>query len=226
MNKILVIEDEPNLSRLYERVLTDHHFQVVTAENGEQALTTLEDHHIDLVITDIMMPEMDGFQFTHLIRQSGYDLPILVITAKDSFADKKHGFRLGADDYMVKPVNLEEMLLRVEALLRRAKIAHEQELTVGKTTLNQQELTLTREKEVLWLRNKEFQLLYKLLSYPNKIFTRQQLMAELWGLDNQSDERTVDVHIKRLREQLQRNPDFNIVTIRGLGYKAVLTYEA
>lgn len=226
MNKILVIEDEPNLSRLYERVLTDHHFQVVTAENGEQALTKLEDHHIDLVITDIMMPEMDGFQFTHLIRQSGYDLPILVITAKDSFADKKHGFRLGADDYMVKPVNLEEMLLRVEALLRRAKIAHEQELTVGKTTLNQQELTLTRGKEVLWLRNKEFQLLYKLLSYPNKIFTRQQLMAELWGLDNQSDERTVDVHIKRLREQLQRNPDFDIVTIRGLGYKAVLTYEA
>lgn len=226
MNRILVIEDEPNLIRLYERVLSDHHFEVVTAENGEQGLTKLEAVHVDLVITDIMMPDMDGFLFTQLLRQSGYDLPILMITAKDSFNDKKRGFRLGADDYMVKPINLEEMLLRVEALLRRAKIAHEEELTVGQTTLNRQELTLRRKEEVLLLRNKEFQLLYKLLSYPNKIFTRQQLMDEIWGLDNPSDERTVDVHIKRLREKLQSNPDFAITTIRGLGYKAVLADEA
>ncbi len=225
MNRILVIEDEPNLIRLYERVLSDHHFEVVTAENGEQGLTKLEAVHVDLVITDIMMPDMDGFLFTQLLRQSGYDLPILMITAKASFNDKKRGFRLGADDYMVKPINLEEMLLRVEALLRRAKIAHEEELTVGQTTLNRQELTLRRKEEVLLLRNKEFQLLYKLLSYPNKIFTRQQLMDEIWGLDNPSDERTVDVHIKRLREKLQSNPDFAITTIRGLGYKAVLTDE-
>lgn len=226
MNRILVIEDESNLIRLYERVLSDHHFEVVTAENGEQGLTKLEAVHVDLVITDIMMPDMDGFLFTQLLRQSGYDLPILMITAKDSFNDKKRGFRLGADDYMVKPINLEEMLLRVEALLRRAKIAHEEELTVGQTTLNRQELTLRRKEEVLLLRNKEFQLLYKLLSYPNKIFTRQQLMDEIWGLDNPSDERTVDVHIKRLREKLQSNPDFAITTIRGLGYKAVLADEA
>lgn len=226
MNRILVIEDEPNLIRLYERVLSDHHFEVVTAENGEQGLIKLEAVHVDLVITDIMMPDMDGFLFTQLLRQSGYDLPILMITAKDSFNDKKRGFRLGADDYMVKPINLEEMLLRVEALLRRAKIAHEEELTVGQTTLNRQELTLRRKEEVLLLRNKEFQLLYKLLSYPNKIFTRQQLMDEIWGLDNLSDERTVDVHIKRLREKLQSNPDFAITTIRGLGYKAVLADEA
>lgn len=225
MNQLLVIEDEPNLLKLYQRVLTDHHFQVITAENGQQALEKLETNHVDLIITDLMMPTLDGFTFTQLLREAGYDLPILIITAKDSFADKKRGFHLGADDYMVKPVNLEEMLLRVEALLRRAKIAHEQELTVGGTILNQQQLTLTSAGQTILLRNKEFQLLFKLLSYPNKIFTRQQLMAEIWGLDSETDERTIDVHIKRLRHQVKDNPDFSIVTIRGLGYQAVFTHE-
>ena len=202
MNQLLVIEDEPNLLKLYQRVLTDHHFQVITAENGQQALEKLETNHVDLIITDLMMPTLDGFTFTQLLRDAGYDLPILIITAKDSFADKKRGFHLGADDYMVKPVNLEEMLLRVEALL-----------------------TLTSAGQTILLRNKEFQLLFKLLSYPNKIFTRQQLMAEIWGLDSETDERTIDVHIKRLRHQVQDNPDFSIVTIRGLGYQAVFTHE-
>ena len=172
-----------------------------------------------------MMPTMDGFTFTQNLREAGFDLPILVITAKDTFADKEKGFQLGIDDYMVKPINVQEMLWRVNALLRRAKISHETELICGQTILNLEAMTVTSGETCLELRNKEFHILYKLLSYPNKIFTRQQLMAELWGPDSDSEERTIDVHIRRLRQHLADNEDFQIVTIRGLGYKAVLTNE-
>ena len=225
MNQILIVEDEPNLAELYRQVLQKANFQITLAENGEQALIQLAKIHIDLIITDLMMPEMDGFHFTETLRNYGYDLPILVITAKDTFADKKRSFHLGVDDYMVKPINVEEMLLRVEALLRRAKINHEAELTCGQTILKQEQMTVSTGSTTIELRPKDFEILYKLLSYPNKIFTRQQLMEELWGPDSETEERTIDVHIRRLRQQFSTNPDFQIVTIRGLGYKAVLTHE-
>ena len=169
-----------------------------------------------------MMPDMDGYELAQSLREANYELPILFITAKDSFEDKKRGFTLGIDDYMVKPIDVNEMILRVEALLRRAQIVHTKELIVGKTQLNQETYQIKREIQEMTLPQKEFLLLYKLLAYPNKIFTRQQLMDEIWGLDSDTDERTIDVHIKRLRTRLEKNPDFTIETIRGLGYKAVI----
>ena len=178
-----------------------------------------------MIITDVMMPEMDGYEFSGLLREAGDETPILMITAKDTFEDKKKGFRIGIDDYMVKPIDVNEMVLRVEALLRRAKILHENELRMGNTTLYQETLQIEENDNRMELPQKEFQLLYKLLAYPNKIFTRQQLMDEIWGYDSDSDERTVDVHIKRLRDKLHKNIDFQIVTVRGLGYKAVQNNE-
>lgn len=225
MNQILILEDEPNLAELYRQVLQKAGFQVFVAENGQSALDLLAQTHVDLIITDLMMPTMDGFTFTQNLREAGFDLPILVITAKDTFADKQKGFQLGIDDYMVKPINVQEMLWRVNALLRRAKISHETELVCGQTVLNSETLTVTSATTCFELRNKEFQILYKLLSYPNKIFTRQQLMTELWGPDSDTEERTIDVHIRRLRQRTKDNEDFQILTIRGLGYKAVLTNE-
>lgn len=225
MNQILIVEDEPNLAELYRQVLQKAGFQVLVAENGQKALALLAQAHVDLIITDLMMPTMDGFSFTQNLREVGYDLPILVITAKDTFADKEKGFQLGIDDYMVKPINVQEMLWRVNALLRRAKITHESELVCGQTVLNLAEMTVVSPATTVELRNKEFQILYKLLSYPNKIFTRQQLMEELWGPDTDTEERTIDVHIRRLRQRTADNEDFQIITIRGLGYKAVLANE-
>jgi Response regulators consisting of a CheY-like receiver domain and a winged-helix DNA-binding domain len=225
MNQILIVEDEPNLAELYRQVLQKAGFQVLVAENGQKALALLAQAHVDLIITDLMMPTMDGFAFTQNLREVGYDLPILVITAKDTFADKEKGFQLGVDDYMVKPINVQEMLWRVNALLRRAKITHESELVCGQTVLNLAEMTVVSPATTVELRNKEFQILYKLLSYPNKIFTRQQLMEELWGPDTDTEERTIDVHIRRLRQRTADNEDFQIITIRGLGYKAVLANE-
>ena len=165
---------------------------------------------------------MDGFQLIEAVRSAGYQLPFLFITAKDSFEDKKRGFKLGVDDYMVKPIDVNEMLLRVEALLRRAKIVSSQKLIVGATTLNKETLEVSDSDKTEMLPQKEFLVLYKLLSYPNKIFTRQQLMDEIWGMASDSDERTIDVHIKRLRNRLESNADFSIETIRGLGYKVVI----
>ena len=170
-----------------------------------------------------MMPNIDGFEFASLMRDAGLEVPILMITARDSLEDKKRGFKLGVDDYMVKPIDLDEMVLRVEALLRRAKIAHTKQLNINQTTLDQNSYTVSFLEQQITLPQKEFQLLYKLLSYPDKIFTRQQLMDEIWGLDSDTDERTIDVHIKRLRDRFIDNLDFEIVTVRGLGYKAVVT---
>ncbi|MRI82195.1 response regulator transcription factor [Fundicoccus ignavus] len=222
MNKILVIEDNENLARIYQSILSKNYFDVFITSDGQQALDLLEKIHVDLIITDVMMPNMDGFEFASLMRDAGFEVPILMITALDSLEDKKRGFKLGIDDYMVKPIDLDEMVLRVEALLRRAKIAHTKQLTVNETILDQSSYNVMFNNQQLTLPQKEFQLLYKLLSYPDKIFTRQQLMDEIWGLDTDTDERTIDVHIKRLRDRFSDNRDFEIVTVRGLGYKAVI----
>ncbi|GCF92933.1 DNA-binding response regulator [Enterococcus florum] len=222
MNHLLIVEDDENLLFLYQSILEQHDFTVSLAANGLEALAILDKQHIDLMITDIMMPDMDGYELTTDLREAGYDLPILMITAKNSFLDKKKGFGIGVDDYMVKPIDLNEMVLRVEALLRRAQIVHTKTLQMGNTQLSQETYQVHAQGKTETLPQKEFLLLYKLLAYPNKIFTRQQLMDEIWGLDSDSDERTIDVHIKRLRQKFQDNPDFSIETIRGLGYKAVI----
>ncbi len=220
MSTVMVVEDDKNLRRLMQACLEQEGYDVVVAEDGEQALEKLENSHVDLFICDIMMPRMDGYELTRVLREADYTQPVLFVTAKESLEDKRVGFGVGADDYMVKPVDMNEMLLRVSALLRRAQIANEHRLTVGQCVLDDQTLELTRGDVVLQLPPKEFYLLFKLLSYPKKIFTRQQLMDEIWGMDAQTDERTVDVHIKRLREKCEGFGDFKIVTIRGLGYKA------
>ncbi len=220
MFRILVVEDDKNLQKLMEAVLKQNGYQVLCAANGEEALELLDQHHIDLMISDIMMPEMDGYELTDSLRKADYQLPILMVTAKESMEDKKKGFMSGTDDYMVKPIDMDEMLLRVAALLRRARIMNEHRITVAKTVLDYDTLTVTRNGQQVTLPNKEFSLLFKLLSYPRQIFTRQQLMDEIWGLEAESDERTVDVHIKRLRERFSEWTDFEIVTVRGLGYKA------
>ena len=177
--------------------------------------------HIDLIVLDVMMPKMNGFEFTRTLRECGWETPILMVTAKESHTDKKEGFLAGTDDYMVKPVDEEEMLLRIAALLRRSKIASERKITIGSTVLNHDALSVTTPEGTVELPQKEFMLLFQLLSYKDKIFTRRQLMDEIWDMDSDTDERTVDVHINRLRDKFKNNPDFSIVTIRGLGYKAV-----
>lgn len=220
MNNILVIEDDSELAYLFKSVLEHANYEVTVAFNGEEALDHLEKVYFDLIITDLMMPRMDGYELIEALRDTGSEVPILVITAKDAFEDKKMGFRMGIDDYMVKPIDVNEMVLRVEAILRRAKIANSRLLTIGETTLNQDNFSVLFKEEITALPQKEFLLLHKLLSYPDKIFTRQQLMDQIWGLDTSTDERTIDVHIKRLRDRFNNNPDFAITTIRGLGYKA------
>jgi len=218
---ILVVEDDPKLSNIYCTILKMNHYNPFSAFNGQEALDILDKEYIDLLITDIMMPGMDGYELTRTLRDHGYDMPILMVTAKESFHDKKKGFLLGTDDYMVKPVNWDEMILRIGALLRRASIVSERKITCGNTTLDLDSLTAIQCDNVIVLPLKEFNLLYKLIANPNKIFTRQQLMDEIWGMDSESDERTVDVHINHLRERFRRCGDFDIVTVRGLGYKVV-----
>lgn len=221
MFRILVVEDDRGTRRLTEDILLDAGYDPITASNGLEALDILEHRHIDLMILDVMMPGMDGFTLLEQLRCSGFDFPVLIVTAKQALPDKKQGLRLGADDYMVKPADEEEMLLRVAALLRRAQANTEHRITVGQTVLTYDNLTVTRGAEQAELPRKEFLVLYKLLANPNKTFTRRQLMDEIWDLDSDSDEHTVVVHVNRLRERFRTNPDFEIMTIRGLGYKAV-----
>ncbi|EMW5612529.1 response regulator transcription factor [Enterococcus faecium] len=222
MNRILVVEDDPQLQLLYRSVLERAGFSVITALNGEDALKKLEVTRIELIITDIMMPKMDGYDLLDSLRSTRFDTPVLMITAKADFEDKKRGFKLGADDYMTKPIDVNEMILRVEALLRRSKINYSSSLIIGQTKLELDAYTVLQDQHSLILPQKEFLLLYKLLSYPNKIFTRQQLMDDIWGLDTNTEERTIDVHIKRLRTRFEKTEDFQIITVRGLGYKAVI----
>jgi len=222
MFKILVVEDNKNLRKLMTTYLKKNNYETLEAEDGEQALDMLDKNHADLIITDIMMPNMDGYELARELRGANYTLPILIVTAKETIDDKREGFLAGVDDYMVKPVDMDEMVLRVGVLLRRANIINQRQLTIKNVRLSYDEYTLTKGKDVYQLPLKEFQLLYKLLSFPNKIFTRQDLMDEIWGLESESDIRTVDVHIKRLREKLENIEEFEIVTIRGIGYKAII----
>lgn len=221
MFHILVVEDDPKLRSLFCTVLNRSGYLAVPAAGGREALELLDSEYIDLIISDIMMPGMDGYELIRTLRGNGYSLPILIITAKERFEDKQEGFQAGTDDYMVKPIDVNEMVLRVSALLKRARIATDRRITCGNTILDYDALTVTIGGEETLLPQKEFYLLYKLMSYPNKIFTRQQLMDEIWGMDSTSDERTVDVHINRLRERFRDCDDFLIMTVRGLGYKVV-----
>ena len=221
MLRIMIVDDNANTRKLTQAVLEQNGYDIVCACDGEEGLELLDKIHIDLIILDIMMPKMNGFEFTRTLRSCGWETPILMVTAKESHMDKKEGFLAGTDDYMVKPVDDEEMLLRIAALLRRSKIASERKITIGSTVLNHDSLTVTTPEGTVELPQKEFMLLFQLLSYKDKIFTRRQLMDEIWDMDTDTDERTVDVHINRLREKFKNNSDFSIVTIRGLGYKAI-----
>lgn len=221
MFNILVVDDQAHIRRLYEYTLEKNGYQPYTAGDGEQALKLMETTHIDLVILDLMMPTMDGYTFLKTMRSDGSNIPVLIITARDSAEDIRKSFTFGTDDYMIKPVDEVEMILRVRALLRRAKISEEQKITIGGTTLVYDSFTVIQDGAEITLPKKEFQILFKLLSFPNKTFTRSNLMEEFWSMDSESEARTVDVHINRLRERLKDNKDFQIVTVRGLGYKAV-----
>jgi len=221
MFRVLVVEDDIRLNQLIRTTLSKHGFNVTSAYDGLDALEEVTKHVYDLVISDIMMPKMDGYELAKKVREKNSSMPILFVTAKDKFEDKAKSFDIGIDDYMVKPIDINEMLLRVNALLRRSNIARNHMLTVGETTLNYDNLSVTKNGEEIILPKKEFRVLFKLLSYPDKIFTRSQLMEEFWGTSD-SLERTVDVHITRIREKFKDNDDFDIVTSRGLGYKAVI----
>ena len=221
MFHVLVAEDNENTRRLMETVLRRSGYEVVTAQDGEEALRVMDEHHIDIVLLDVMMPKVDGYAFTQELRENGVNTPILMITAKQMPADKHKGFLVGTDDYMTKPVDMEEMLLRIRALLRRAQIVSERKLVIGEVTLLYDSLTVMRGENRQTLPQKEFYLLYKLLSYPDKIFTRIQLMDEIWGMESDNADTTVNVHINRLRRRFEDYPEFELVAVRGLGYKAV-----
>ena len=221
MFRILVVDDDKNTRLLLRAVLEAENYTVLTACNGAEALECMDSEHIDLVVLDIMMPKMDGYEFTKTLRQSDNNLPILMISAKQLPEDKHKGFLVGTDDYITKPIDEEEMLLRIAALLRRSHIASDRKLNIGDTVLDYDAMTVTQGAVVQQLPQKEFLLIFKLLSYSGKIFTRRQLMDEIWDMDSESDERTVDVHINRLRDRFKENRNFEIVTVRGLGYKAV-----
>lgn len=220
MFTILVVEDDQTLNKMMCAKLKQEQFRPVPAYHGLEALELMETEHVDLIISDIMMPEMDGYELTRLLRSTAYTLPILMITAKDQMEDLEKGFQAGTDDYMIKPIHMKEMILRVNALLRRAKIANEKKLTVGSVQLDYASLTVQVSGAQIELPPKEFYLLFLLLSNPNKIFTRLEIMDEIWGMDSEADDRTVDSHIKKLRRKFEQCPDFELVTIRGLGYKA------
>ena len=221
MFRILVVDDDKNTRILLKAVLEAERYTVFTAENGEAALEVMDREHIDLVVLDIMMPKMDGYEFTKTLRESQNNLPILMISAKHMPEDKRKGFIVGTDDYITKPIDEEEMLLRIKALLRRAQIASEHKMTIGDVVLDYDALTVTKNGDAQELPQKEFLLLYKLLSYPGKIFTRIQLMDEIWGAESDTGWETVTVHIGRLRKRFEGWTEFEIISVRGLGYKAV-----
>ena len=222
MFKILVVEDEKNVAKLMRLILTKAGYSVVIADNGVEALKVLDNVYIDLILLDIMMPKMNGYELTEIVRSNGINVPILMATAKQLPADKYQGFISGADDYITKPIDEREMLYRIKALLRRSSIVSEQKLEIGKVVLDYNALTVSREGVCHTLPKKEFYLLFKLLSYPDRIFTRLQLMDEIWGMNSTSVDTTINVHINRLRKRFGDYPEFSIVAIKGIGYKAVI----
>ena len=221
MFNILVVEDEKHARRLMEAVLTREGYHVFTAENGIEALAQMDTQQVDLILLDVMMPGKDGFALTRELREGGCTTPILMVSARQLPADKRAGFLAGTDDYMTKPVDMDEMLLRIKALLRRSQIVSARKLVIGDVTLDYDTLSVARGEEKQTLPQKEFYLLFKLLSYPDRIFTRIQLMDEIWGMESESGDTTVNVHINRLRKRFEGYPEFELVSVRGLGYKAV-----
>ena len=221
MFKILIVEDDTNTRKLMCAVLKQNGFETVQAEDGVAALAVMYKEHVDLIVLDLMMPNMDGYELTRQIRLAWESLPILMVTAKQEPKDKRQGFIVGTDDYMTKPVDEQEMVLRIKALLRRAQIANDRKLTIGEVILDYDAMTVTKDGKTEALPQKEFQLLFKLLSYPNMIFTRLQLMDEIWGMESETSDHTLNVHINRLRERFYGWSEFEIITVRGLGYKAV-----
>ena len=221
MFKILIAEDDRELRQLFQHVLVKNGYTAVGVSNGAEALEALDESYYDLILSDIMMPKMDGYELVRSLREAGQSIPVMMITAKDAFDDMRLGFLSGTDDYMVKPVNVNEMVLRVGALLRRAQMTSEHRQVIGETILECDSLTVRSGGVSMTLPQKEFMLLYKMVSFPGRIFTRQQLMDEIWGYDSDSDPHTVDVHIGRLRERFRDSTDFRIVTMRGVGYKVV-----
>ena len=221
MFRILIAEDDRELRQLFQHVLMKNGYAVTGVADGKEALDAIDKGYYDLIISDIMMPVMDGYELVSSLRQAGINTPVMMITAKDAFDDMRLGFLSGTDDYMVKPVNVNEMVLRVGALLHRAQMINDRRQTIGNTVLECDSLTVTCNGESMVLPQKEFMLLYKMASFPGRIFTRQQLMDDIWGYDSDSDTHTVDVHIGRLRDRFKDNTDFKIVTIRGVGYKVV-----
>ena len=215
-----MVEDDQSLRELMSDYLSQNGYQVFQASDGAEAMEQLDQNHIDLMVCDVMMPGIDGYRLTAELREAGYHLPVIMVTARESLEDKHQGFLSGTDDYMVKPVDFEELLWRISALLRRAQLANDHRLQIGDVVLDYDALTVTTPDGVTTLPRKELQLLFKLLNTPGKTFTRQQLMDDLWGPDSDADERTVDVHIKRLREKFGNLPQFKLVTVRGLGYRA------
>ena len=222
MFNILVIEDDKNLKKLITTCLIKNNYNVFQASNGIEALEVLDKEYINAIITDIMMPIMDGYELIKELRESNYNMPILVLTAKGTLEDKKQAFNLGIDDYMVKPIDINELPLRIKALLRRCNDTNEKVLKIGDLILNYNQLSTIYGDKKYYLTQKEFYLLYKLLSKPDYIFTRQELIEEIWGMENESEYRTIDVHIKRIREKMKDVNEFEIKSIRGLGYKAIL----
>ena len=221
MFHVLVVDDDKNTRMYFQAVLENNGYTVTVAKNGEEALSLMDKEHIDLLVLDIMMPKMDGYEFTKTLRECDNNLPILMVSAKHLPIDKNKGFAVGTDDYMTKPVDQDEFLYRIKALLRRAKIASEHKIIIGDVILDYDSLTVTRGEEIQELPQKEFMLLYKLLSYPGKIFTRIQLMDEIWGAESETGWETVTVHIGRLRRRFEGWSEFEIESVRGLGYKAV-----
>ena len=221
MLKILIAEDDRELRRLFAHVLIKNGYTVKEVANGKEALDAIDNEYFDLIISDIMMPVMDGYTLVRMLRDAGNNTPVMMITAKDAFDDMRLGFLSGSDDYMIKPVNVNEMVIRVQALLRRAQMINERKQTIGSTVMECDTFTVTSNEGTMVLPQKEFMLLYKMASYPGRIFTRQQLMDDVWGFDSESATHTVDVHIGRLRDRFKENKDFKIVTMRGSGYKVV-----
>ena len=221
MFKILIAEDDRELRQLFQHVLIKNGYAVTGVSNGEEAMDAIDKGYYDLIISDIMMPKMDGYALVRALRESGLTIPVMMITAKDAFDDMRMGFLSGSDDYMVKPINVNEMVLRVGALLRRAQLANERRQVIGGTVLECDSLSVHTDKETMTLPQKEFMLLYKMVSFPGRIFTRQQVMDDIRGYSSETDTPTVDLRIGRLRERFRDNPDFKIVTMRGVGYKVV-----
>lgn len=221
MANILIVEDDDSMRILLTARLKAK-YNVLSAKNGNQALGVIEGGNVDLVVTDLMMPGLDGYGLVETLRSRGEQMPVIMLTAKDGLVDKGHGFAVGTDDYLTKPVNFEELIWRIDALLRRSKIANEGKITIGEVSVDKESYTVTRGETVYELPSKEFQLLYLLLSYPGKIFTKENILDSVWGYSSESDENTVRTHINRLRNKFEQFPEFEIVTIRGIGYKAVI----